>query len=461
MKKSLLLLVCFVVAVSAMGQATQPVTRVLTFEEAVKIALQNSVLLNQQKNQLELSQMQKIAAISAIGPSINASAGFGRNIGNSFIQQIGVITGTVDGASASINGNLNLFSGFSQLNTIRQFSKGLEAQSYFVNRTAQDAINTVATQYLTVMRDVELLRIARENFEALDTQLSQVKEMVSLGSRSPVDEHNQNTLTRGAELRMVQAEIQLNNDKTLLQQTLLIDPFEVFDVEKPNWDVNFLGEGELNIQELTNRAKEFRGDYLRSVKQEEALRFATKAARGGYFPSIGISGAYSTGWNFQHGIDPSDTENYPHSFNDQFTSENIRKTLNIGLNIPIFNGLQQRTFVTQTRTNYENQKLTTNNLEFQIKNDVIRAARNFEGARKAFSVTTAQLESARIANQYETERYNLGVTSFVDFANANRLLVQAQTDHAQAEYTLVFQKVLLEYFVGTLKPEDIAATTNR
>jgi len=32
--------------------------------------------------------------------------------------------------------------------------------------------------------------------------------------------------------------------------------------------------------------------------------------------------------------------------------------------------------------------------------------------------------------------------------------VQAQTDKAQAEYTLVFQKIVLEYAVGTLKTED-------
>ena len=73
---------------------------------------------------------------------------------------------------------------------------------------------------------------------------------------------------------------------------------------------------------------------------------------------------------------------------------------------------------------------------------------------KTYSVTIDQLKAAEVALQLESERYSLGVTNFVDYANANRVFVQAQTDKAQAEYRLLFQKVLVDYAVGTLKPED-------
>jgi len=104
---------------------------------------------------------------------------------------------------------------------------------------------------------------------------------------------------------------------------------------------------------------------------------------------------------------------------------------------------------------YDNSQLTRKNLEYQIRNDIVKAVRNFNGAKKAFTVSVDQLKSAEIAFGFETERYNLGVTNFVDFTNANRVFVQAQTDKAQAEYRLVFQKILLEYAAGTLKPENI------
>ena len=111
--------------------------------------------------------------------------------------------------------------------------------------------------------------------------------------------------------------------------------------------------------------------------------------------------------------------------------------------------------MTQQKILYENAQLNKRNVEYQIRNDVVRAVRNFEGARKSFQVSTDQVTAAELAFQLETERYNLGVTNFVDYTNANRVYVQALTDKAQAEYRLVFQRILLEYAVGTLKPEDL------
>src|SRR5687768_11292095 len=143
------------------------------------------------------------------------------------------------------------------------------------------------------MLDVELMKIAKQNFEVLNKQLEQVKEHVNVGARSPVDEYNQDALTKAADLRLVQAEINLNNDKALLTQTLLIDPFEEFEVEKPNWDINSIdNQDDQNIQVLADRAKQYRGDYLQALKLEAASRYSTAATRGYMMPSLIAFGSY-------------------------------------------------------------------------------------------------------------------------------------------------------------------------
>lgn len=441
--------------------------RVLTFEEAVTFVLKNGVLLNQQRNNLDLAQVQRLSSIAGVAPQVSLFGQAARIDGNSFNNQAGkVINGVRDNVQGSVNAQLNLFSGFNRINQIRQFANQLEAQTYFVNRTAQDMINTVSNQYLTVMLDVELLRIAKQNFDALNKQLEQVHEQVALGARGPVDEYNQDALTKDAELRWVQAEIQLNNDKALLAQTLLLDPLEEFTTELPSWDVNLIGADEVDIAQLADRAKMYRGDYLRAVRQEQASRFATAAARGLMMPNLTAFASIGSAYNFQHGLPDSINVTDANgvttkvrnqaSFGDQFRTNNVFKQYGLQLNIPVFSGLQNRTTMEQQKALYKNNQINRQNLELQIRNDVVRAVRNYEGAKKAFAVTTDKLKAADVAFQLETERYNLGVTSFVDFTNANRVYIQAQTDKAQAEYRLVFQKILLEYAVGTLKPEDIA-----
>jgi outer membrane protein len=55
----------------------------------------------------------------------------------------------------------------------------------------------------------------------------------------------------------------------------------------------------------------------------------------------------------------------------------------------------------------------------------------------------------------EKERYDLGISNIVQLTTAQQQFVRAQSDFASARYTLMFQKILLNYATGTLKLEDI------
>lgn len=483
MKSKILLGALLMLSLFARGQAKEDST-VLTFEEAVKIALRNNVTLLQQRNNLEYNQMQKRSAIASIGPNVELNGSATQFNGNSFNQQQGrVINGVRDNVSGSLNANMNLFNGFSRINTIKASVAAFDAQKYFVDRTAQDVINNVSTQYLEVLLDLELLRIARENFEVQQTTLGQIKAFVEVGSRSQVDEYNQDALTKNAELRAVQAEIKLANDVATLTQTLLIDPFDSYSVKKPNWDVNVIGSQKIDIEEMLTIAKDHRADYKRALKNEDAQRFASMATKSGMMPSLTAFFNYGSGYNFQHNVPDSATfrntelvllnpspgvyalgeqttsetvvnPDIPRPFSEQFRTNNVYKSYGLQLNIPLFRGLQNRTQYVQQRVLRDNAKLLAKNAEFQLKNDVLRSAKNFEGVKKAFQVASAQVRAAELAYQFESERYRLGVTNLVDYSTANRAYIQALTDMAQAEYRFLFQKIQLDYALGTLKVED-------
>jgi len=476
----LIILSIKLLAVLAITTKAQAPIRILTFEEAVKIALENSVKLGAEKNNLKLSQVTRLGSIVGIGPNVSINSQGNRTSGNSFNPNTGIVTnGIRDNITANISANLNLFSGFSQINRIKQFSKQLEAQNYLINRTTQDVINDVASNYLQVMLDYQSYIIAKENHEALTKQLEMVRELVNLGARSPVDEYNQEAQTKGAELREVQALIAFNNDQALLSQILLLDPLEQFEVEAPNWDINNLLADSLNVEYLVDQSKEYRSDYQRALRLAKATYFAMNAIKGQLFPTLYAFGAYGSAYNYQHDVpkyvsvsetDYTLIENrlekitttaqvnnpyYPQSFGNQFKTNNIYKQFGLQLSIPLFRGLQNRTNYVEQKIMYKNSQLDLKNIEFQIRNDVVRAVRLFEGAKKAFVVTVAQLKAADFAFQLESERFNLGVTNFVDYANANRAFVQAKIEKAQAEFRLMFQRISLDYAIGTLKYDGL------
>jgi outer membrane protein len=442
--------VCLSLSQQAVSQAQK---KVLTFQDAIKIAMKNSVLLNQQKNNLTVNEIQRTAAYAGLGPTLSANAGATRVNGNTFNQNTGeVVNGIFEQLSGSINANINIFGGLSQYNQVKQNSTLLEAQSYYINRTTQDVINTVSIQYLLVLVDIELLRIAQENFEVLKQQLEQVKAHVELGGRSPVDEYTQDSQTKAAEIRALQAEIALVNDKGALTQTLLLDPTEQFDVAKPDWDVNMIGSQQVELEQLYETALKNRGDFLRAKKSEEAAKYSMNVSRGAMIPTLSAFGTLYSAYNKAQG-DPN-----VRPIEDQLKVDNFRKVYGLQLYIPIFGGnqaLQNRTVYVQQKVAYLNSKTNTQNAEIQVKTDVVRAFENFKLFKRTFVVSLEQLTAAEKAFELERERYNLGVTNLIDFIQANRILVQSQTDRAQAEYRLLFQKVLLDYATGTLKPEDL------
>jgi outer membrane protein len=460
---------------------------ILTFEQAIAMAMKNAVLLNTQRNNLEQSQMQKLATIAGALPSISLNSSASQFNGNSFNSQTGaVVNGVRDNISGSINANVNLFTGFSRVNAIRQYSALLNGQSYFVKRTAQDVMNTVATQYLQVMVDEEIMLIAKENWITVDKLLQQISEQVKLGTKGPVDEYNQGALTKAAELTYIQAQITWQNDKALLAQTLLMDPFIEFQTESPNWDINVIGKETFDPVQMAEEAKRDRADYLRALENERGYKFAMYSARGLMTPTLSAFANYGSSYNYQHGVprtvdstyqtiivanpaaasgyslgtqasySPHANSDYPQPFSQQFKQNNLYKQYGFQFTIPLFQGFQNRNFYAQQRVLYENAVVQRQNAEMQIRNDVVRAVRNFEGAKKAFSISMDKFTYAEAAMDLESQRYVLGVTSFVEYANANKVLVQAQTDKAQAEYRLVFQKVMLSYASGTLKAEDVS-----
>jgi outer membrane protein len=466
MKRRFLLLVGCVVCISAFAQdANQRPVKVLTFEEAIRIALRNNVLLNTARNNFEAAQALKMSGIMSLGPNVNASLQTSRFSGNSFNQQVGrVVTGVRDNINGNISANIQVFNGFSAVNYMRAQNENLDAATYFVQRTTQDVMNNVAIQYLNVLVDIELLEIAKENLVAQTKLLEQVTEQLNLGARSQVDQYNQDALTKGAEYRAVLAQVQLDNDRALLAQTLLIDAVtEPFEVEKPAWGAGTMIDRSINVDSLVTLAKTHRADYLRAIKLEDAARHNAASILGNSLPSLTAFAGIGSNYNYQHDVpefnpDGSPNDNYTQNetpFSTQFRINNVQKQIGLSLNVPILNGFRNRAQYIQNRISFRNAELQHRNLDIQLRNDVLRAVRTYEGSRKAYMVSLDQLKAAENAFAFETERFNLGVTNFVDYTNANRVLVQAQTDKAQAEYRLVFQKILVDYAIGTLRPEDV------
>jgi len=428
--------------------------QVLTFKEAVKIGLENNLNLNQQENNLISSKVAKSAGMLAFGPSVSINGNAGRNDGNSFNQQQGqVVNGIVDFVGANLTASMPLFNGLNTVNSYRQSSSQYEAQLHLVKRTNQDVIRNIANQFLSCLLDQRLVAIQEKNVETQKQQYSQIYEQVSAGSKAEVDLFNQEYQVKNAELLLLRANIALRNNRTTLAQTLQLDPNIPLQVEEPDWDVNVADSEVMTVEEMDQIALEKRSDLAQAKATETSSRFGYHASKGSYLPNVSLFAQYGSRYNYIHPTAEFSPDN--RTFEQQFTQDNTQLTYGISFNIPIFNAFQNRSTVVRNRVTYENYKLQKENTEITVKSDVIRAYENYKDARSNYEAATAQLKAAEISYNLEKERYSLGISDIVALTLATQNYTRAQLDFESSKYTLMFQKLLINYATGTLKFEDI------
>lgn len=452
MKKDILLAVAFATLTTAglHAQELQQPPAKLTFREAVKIGLNNNVNLQQQKNQFAYTEVNKNSTMLQLGPTIQLNGSAYRNDGNSFNQNRGeVVNGVIDYVNGSISANMPIINGLYQFNTYRQARSANEAQLHQVARSSQDVIRDVSNQYLTCLLDYQLIKIDMQNVSTQQTQYDQIKAQVEVGAKAEADLYNQEYQLKSAELKLVRSRNTLKNDLATLALTLQIDPAATFDLEEVNWDINALTQEALSLDDMYGTAMNRRSDLMQATHAEKSAHFGYSATKGRYYPQLNAGVSYGSRYNYIHG----DADN--RSFSDQFTKDNRQLSYGLSLTVPIYGGLAYRAQAAQSRVTYENARVRSRNVQVTVKTDVLRAYQNFNDAKLSYEAAAAQLRAAELSYKMEKERYDLGISNIVQLTTANQAFVKAQSDYQNSLFTLMFQKLLINYAMGTLSFEDI------
>lgn len=437
--------VFILICVVAQAQTTSK----LTFEEAVTIGLKSNVILNQQKNNLFTRDVQKTQGMANFLPGVrvdvdaNHAEGLQPSANGADLQQL-----SVDQVRASISASMTIFNGFNTINTYNQNVNLFKAQAAQVERSKQDVIFTVTNQYLQVLLDQELLNIALENFNTQKIVLEQFSEQVNVGSRAESELYTQQAQVKNMELESLRAQVKLENDKASLAQTLQLDPAIPFEVAYPDSTDGGFSES-MAIDSLYAIAISNRKDLQQAEYQIDANKSTYRASINGWLPTVSLYASYGSSYNSQL----KDDDLFG-NFNNQFTNVFPTKVYGVQVTIPIFDRFQTRASRVSNRMFYENSKLQRDNLEKSIKIDVKRSYNNYLTAKQAYQASETQQQAGQLALRTQQESFLLGVSNQVALAQANQTYVQAAASRAQAKVTLVFQKILLEYALGTLRAPE-------
>ncbi|WP_229369772.1 TolC family protein [Fibrivirga algicola] len=453
----------------------QSVPQRLGLQQCIDIALANNLTIRQSQLQLQSSEAQlrqaRLNRLPNVGAFLSQGYNSGRNINpatNAFVDQ-GVLSNNFQ-ATAQVT----LYNGGLLQNTIRQNDLLKQSNEATVKATENNVSLTVVQNYLNVLTGQEQLVVAQRQIEVSQAQLDRTQRLVNAGSLPEANLFDIRAQIANDELAIVNAQNNIDLAKLALLQAMNvpsggpgIDGFNVEPISVPDPTVAPYTE---TTQQVYDIAQQFVPDIKAADLRVRSDAVGVQVARANLLPSLTLNGTVNTLYSNvgrQKAIE-NGTRRIPqtiefngvpttiytvqpdyllqdYSFGEQL-GNNLNRSVNLQLQIPIFNRSQARTRILSATLQQQNSEIAAANTRLQLRQTIETAYTNLRASSNRYRATTAQVTQLERAFQASESRFNAGALNSTDYNVAKSNLDRARASLVQAKYDYIFRVKLLDFY---------------
>jgi outer membrane protein len=405
--------------------------QLLSRDEAVRIALKNSLGIDLGQNAVKIAAINNSYGIAGGLPLVTGTAS-DQEQSTSIRQKYSDPTDDKQSDNAfsnsltgAVNGYMLLYNGSRVVNAKKQLGE-IEAQSrQQLSSKALIVVNNVLLKYYDVVRQQSYAKTLQASIDAQKQQLAIVQAQQSVGLANNSDLF-QSQVDLNTQIQNLQAQqLIIDQDKTDMLALLTLNPDSVIQVED-----TILIDRTIQLPGILGALQSTNPDIISANEQITINQFVEKQVAAQRYPSLGAN----VGYNY------SRTKN---SEGFSLLNLNYGPYAGVTLNVPIFNGNIYRKQQQIAGINIKNAELIRDTL---MLNYTANAVKNWQ----AYQSNLHQVETAK-ANydlslkllELVMERFKLKHATIVDvknaqqsFENAGFLLVNVSYAAKAAEITL-------------------------
>ncbi|MEZ0542978.1 TolC family protein [Fibrella arboris] len=453
----------------------QAVPQRLGLQQCIDIALANNLTIRQSQLQLQNSEAQlrqaRLNRLPNVGAFLSQGYNSGRNINpatNAFVDQ-GVLSNNFQ-ATAQVT----VYNGGLLQNTIRQNDLLRQSNEASVKATENNVTLTVVQNYLNVLTGQEQLVVAQRQIEVSQAQLDRTQRLVNAGSLPEANLFDIRAQIANDELAIVNAQNNIDLAKLALLQAMNVpaggpttNGFDVQPIAVPD---PTLDPYNATTQQVYDIAQEFVPDIKAADLRVRSDAVGVQVARANLLPSLTLNGNVNTLYSnvgrqklFADGTTQVDQtvlfngipqtvtfvqtnyrgENY--TFGEQL-GNNLNRSVNLQLQIPIFNRSQARTRILSASLQQQNSEIAAANTRLQLRQTIETAYTNLKASSNRYRATAAQVAQLARAFQASESRFNAGALNSTDYNVAKGNLDRARASLVQAKYDYVFRTKILDFY---------------
>jgi outer membrane protein len=402
----------------------------LGLEEAEKIAIQNHPQIQAAAYLASAANAQATQARSAYLPTAYGSITAVDAENNSRIAAGGLNNPIIYDRYANgvtVNQLITDFGRTHEL--VKSFSLHAQAEQERVVTSRADVLLGVDRAYFVALRAHSVLSVAEETVKERQLVADQVGELEKNKIKSGLDLSFANVDLAQAQLLLLQAQNDLDTSYADLSAALGYGDERTFDLE----DEQAPAAPPSDFFSLRQQALMDRPDLIGLRLDAASSHDYATAERDLWFPTISATGAA--------GLTPTGA--------DQLAPRYAAAGVNV--NIPIFNGHLFGALRSEANSRAKAEDQYVRDLQNKVVRDVRTAWLNANSAFQRLALTDKLLKQSTDALDLAQARYKLGLSSIIEFSQAQLNLTQAQLESATAKYDYETQLSVLNYQIGALR----------
>jgi outer membrane protein len=417
----------------------------LSLSACIQIALKNNVDVQKSTIQTEHARINLLQSRENILPVLNANILHGMNEGrsidpytNSYINQ------QISYGNQDISSSLLLFNGLALQSMMQQSNFALKATRAQEQLVKDNLSLNVILIYLQVLTNKDLLTLLSAQKETTQKQLERSEILYNKGSIAPAIYYDLKGQLMNDELLVLNAKNTLENSKITLSQ-LLNQPYdkqmELEEIEIDPSGFNY----DVNPEELYKTAEQNLALVKAADLNVKRTAMQIRYARSGYYPSVYLRGGLYS--NFSSAA--YDAQNRSINYLDQ-VSNNLGKSLNVGVAIPLFNNLRTRNNVSKAKLAHLESQFIAEATRKQLQQLTEQAYLNMITAKERCSILQEQVNAFSESFKTADVRFNLGVINSVDYLVSKNNLEKTKVNLVSSRYDFILRKKIVAFYEGKL-----------
>ena len=438
MKKSTLFLgVIFGIVFTQKGNSQN---KTWSLQACINYAVTNNLQIKEQKLNLEEAKINTNNAKGDFLPDLNGRI---RNTWSSGLSE-NPITGAIINqknrvAIFSLNSNITIFDGLKNYNTLQQNKLREIAAQFNIDRIKDNITLNIANSYLQVLLQKENITILKGQYQLTQEQIKRTQELIKAGSL-PKGDILQLQATAATDLQnIVQAENSYAIAKLGLKRLLNLDLNQNFEVKKEEIRITEIEVLNKPVDSILQIAMKTRNEIKFSKQNVTIATKGVKIAKSEYLPTL--SGFLNFNTNEQR--------NSLNDFRSQLEN-NRGVSLGLEMRIPIFNKRRIKNGVAQSKIGVLKSENQLAQVQQQLTQDIHQAYLDAQGSYKAYQANDKTVMAQKQAFEYETTKYNVGVSNAFEFTQTKVRYQNSQTEFIRAKYDLLFKLKLLELYTDNV-----------